>query len=314
MKSRSLCLGLLLAALGLSLIACTGESEPPPCTPLEGETRDPCEGDLTQISDTNTRGISLIPDAGDVGSWLDFPDSRIFDGHIVARGQYIPGTVRCVTWSTKRVQPHIGVLSYDFGSGLGSVWCYADLQVADYMVGSGPSVLTVLAKEVRYWDRDMTAEEAEAARSSAERVFVTGGSTNRILDVPPGGITGVEAILFLGPAIDASIEAWQVMTIWDVERRDDGTVIAVDPYRWYWQQQDDYEAEYRSKVEIALPAFKTAAKAAHQARLTAYGGRIDAEVGTPQLVTDVNNLHAFHVETGNVNHPDGPPVQPPPVR
>ncbi len=38
-------LAVLLAALALVLIACAGEKEAPPCTPLEGETGDPCEGD-----------------------------------------------------------------------------------------------------------------------------------------------------------------------------------------------------------------------------------------------------------------------------
>ena len=33
----------------------------------------------------------------------------------------------------------------------------------------------------------------------------------------------------------------------------------------------------------------------------------------PHLVLDANKLHDFYVETGAVNHPDGPPGQPPPV-
>ena len=89
-------------------------------------------------------------------------------------------------------------------------------------------------------------------------------------------------------------------------------MIVVHPDRFYWQLNENYET-YRSQVEMPLADFKTAAQAGHQARLADYGGRIDAELGTPKLVTDANNLHAFHVETGNVNHPDGPPVQPPPV-
>ena len=117
----------------------------------------------------------------------------------------------------------------------------------------------------------------------------------------------MEAIFFLGPALDASIEAWRPFTIWDLERRDDGTVIAVHPNRWYSQQKDDYESMYRSKAEMTLPAFKTAAQAAHTSRLADYDGRIDEAEDLPQLVTNANNLHAFHVETGNVNHPDGPP-------
>ena len=153
----------------------------------------------------------------------------------------------------------------------------------------------------------MTAEEAEAARRSIERVFITGGRNNKIRGVPSGGITGVEAIFFLGPARDASIEAWQDFAIWDVERRKDGTVIAVHPDREYWQRRDDYEKTYRSQAEFTLPDFKTAAHAAHTSRLTDYGGRIDKDTNLPKLVTNASNLNTFHVETGNTKHADGPP-------
>ena len=308
MKTRSLHLVLLSAALTLALIACTGESGPPACTPLEGETGDPCEGDLTQISDPSAHALRFLG----VEPWpirfqLDGGDGTRLVGHIVVRGQYIPGTVRCATRNIRRAQPHTRLRDHELESGLGFVRCYADLQVADYIVGSGPSTLTVLAESVYFWDPGRTSEDAEEARRSIEQVFISGWSTNRIIGVPNGGITGVEAILFLGPATDASLEVWQVFTIWDVERRDNGTVIAVHPDRWYWERGGDYESLYRSKAELTLPAFKTAAQAAHQARLADYDGRIDEDEDLPQLVTNANNLHSFHVETGNVNHPDGPP-------
>ena len=109
------------------------------------------------------------------------------------------------------------------------------------------------------------------------------------------------------------LQAWETFTIWDVERRADGTVIAVHPDRSRWQDEDDYKKKYLSQVEMTLPAFKKAAQAAQTSRIADYDGRIDADEDTPQLVTDASKLHDFHVETGNVNHPDGPPVQPPPV-
>ena len=231
----------------------------------------------------------------------------------MVRGQYIPGTVRCANRNILRFHPYFTVETREYENGLGFVRCFADLQVVDYIVGSGPSILTVLAQWALYWDTTLTAAQAEASRRSTERALVNGGSASRLREVPSGGIAGVEAVFFLGPTYDASIEAWEPFTIWDVERRADGTVIAVHPERSRWQDKDDYKKKYRSQVEMTLPAFKAAAQAAHQARLADYGGRIDADEDLPQLVTDANNLHALHVETGNVNHPDGPPVQPPPV-
>ena len=125
--------------------------------------------------------------------------------------------------------------------------------------------------------------------------------------------------MFLGPAVDASVETWQTFLIWDLERRDDGTVIAVHPDREYLARRENYETAYRSKVELTLPDFTTAAQAAHTSRLADYGGRIGKDDrfieddDFPHLLTDANNLHAFHVETGNVNHPAGPPKPPPPA-
>ena len=303
---------LVLVAVGLGVLAaCSADDGTiPPCTPVEGSERDPCEPDLTQSSDANVRSINLLGDEPwPIREYLDSGDGLLRTGHIVVRGQYIPGTVRCETRNIDRAQPYTTLKDYELESGLGFVICYADVNVAAYIVGQGPSTLTVLAETVTYWDPRITEEEAEEARRSVESVFIQGGNAgnSRIRGVPSGGITGVESILFLGPAIDASIEAWEVFFIWDVERRDDGTVIAVHPDRDAWARRDNYETAYRSKAEWTLTDFTTEAQAARRAMVADYDGRIDEAEDLPQLVTNANNLHAFHVETGNVNHPDGPP-------
>ncbi len=73
-------------------------------------------------------------------------------------------------------------------------------------------------------------------------------------------------VLFLGPALETSVESWQVYAAWDMERQADGTVIAVHPDRAYWQREDNYETAYRSKAEIPSD-FRDAAQAAHRDRL-----------------------------------------------
>ena len=305
--------GGLVLLLAVLAVGCRGDASPteiPPCTPLEGAIQDPCEPDLTQSSDANVRSINLLGDEPwPIRDYLDGGDGTLRTGHIVVRGQYIPGTVRCATRNIYRAQPHTTLDDYELESGLGFVNCYADVNVAAYIVGQGPSTLTVLAERVRYWDPRLTEEEAEEARRSVESVFVQGGNTgnSRIRGVPNGGITGVESILFLGPAFDASIEAWEVFFIWDVERRDDGTVIAVHPDRDAWARRDNYETAYRSKAEWTLSDFTTEAQAARRAMVTDYGGRIDEDEDLPQLVTNANELHDYYEEVGAVNHPDGPP-------
>ena len=127
------------------------------------------------------------------------------------------------------------------------------------------------------------------------------------------GITGREHILFLDGSYDLSVEAWEVIGTWDVQRREDGTVIAVHPFRDLWRsfKPDGYQA-HRSKLEMELPAFTQALTEAHQARVTEYGGRIGADESLPMLVTDANRLREYYTAVGAYDHPDGPPEQPPP--
>ena len=130
--------------------------------------------------------------------------------------------------------------------------------------------------------------------------------------VPAGGIASREAVLFIGPAVDVTTEVWEVFTAWDVQRQEDGTVIAVHPHRDYWRiYTDDYE-RYRSALEMDLPTFTQAVTTANQARLTEYGGRIGQDTSLPMLVSDANQLSSYFREVGAYDDPDNPPVQPPP--
>ena len=61
-----------------------------------------------------------------------------------------------------------------------------------------------------------------------------------------------------------------------------------------------------------MPAFTQAVAAANQERITEFGGRTAADEGYPMLVTDANSLSQFFTDIGAYNHPDGPPLQPPP--
>ena len=172
--------------------------------------------------------------------------------------------------------------------------------------------MTVLMYTHRSFDRSKTRADLERSRQYVERWYQQEGDDEDWL-------AGVEAIMFIGPAVDHTYEVWQVHEFWDVERRAADTVIVVHPDRHYWQRQDDYETEYRSQVEMTVPEFARAARDAHQGMLDDYGGRIDGgkdfvdDKDLPHLVTDAGNLHSYYVEVGAVNHPDGPPVLPPPI-
>ena len=197
-----------------------------------------------------------------------------------------------------------------------------DLRVADYILGNGPSTLTVVRHFYAYWVGAAQAAHIEQATGMSERAWFEDFSQRLEGEEYLGRIAGKEEVLFIGPASSLSVEVWQAFRIWDVQQREDGTVIAVHPHRDWWRRlrPDDYQT-HQSKLEMELPAFKQAVTAAHQARATEYGGRIgpsDAEgiiegVQLPMLISNVNRLREYYTAVGSYAHPDGPPTQPPPV-
>ena len=125
-------------------------------------------------------------------------------------------------------------------------------------------------------------------------------------DVCEGRVLGREAIMFMGPAMQHAVEAWEVHLKWDVQRTGDGQAIAVHPARSYWLRKGE---QYRSQVEMPLADFKTAVVAANQNRLDEHGGRTGAKLDTPMVQSDATKLHQHHIDIGNTTHPDGPPSQ-----
>ena len=126
-------------------------------------------------------------------------------------------------------------------------------------------------------------------------------------------LSGREHVIFLGPPLDLSSETWRLVGYLDVQRRDDSMVIAVHPKRDLWRDHrpDDYQTHV-STLEMELPALTRVLTEAHQARVTEYGGRIGADQSLPMLVNDANQLRQYYTDIGAYDHPDGPPVQPPP--
>ena len=275
--------------------------EIPPCTPAPGSTVDPCEpltdvfgipgppGSFIWLGDEPPRDIQYFLTG----------DSKIDVPHVVVRGTYLPDTVRCTTGNL--FQPP-AYLSQNNLRDIPFIYCYADVRVNAYVLGSGPSRLTVLV----YWSIHGGPDEEEV-RLGLESVL-SRGNPDRMIK----GITGREAMLFIGPSPDASIESWQVMNTWDVQRMPDGTVVAVHPLRKEWKElRDDWE-QYLSQLEVTLPSFGTAVTTAHEARLAANSGRTWPDATFPMLVSDANRLSDFYREVGAYDDPDGPPAQPPP--
>ena len=282
--------------------------EIPPCTPALGSSVDPCKPWAELSGAPGGYSILFGPEPRSIDFFLNDPGSELYVGHLVLRGTYLPGSLRCTAGHRFRPPPYVDN-NWAILLPTRSVKCYADVRMNAYILGAGPSTLTVLVGEFIYWHAK-EPDVVEELRSSIERVLIEGGYHPRI-DVPLGGIAGNEAMLFIGPAMDLSVEAWKVMSVWDVQQRGDGTVIAVHPFRDQWSYRaDDYQT-YRSLLEMELPAFEQAVTAAHQARVAANGGRTGSDPEFPMLVSDANQLNSFFREAGAYADPDDPPAQPP---
>ena len=154
------------------------------------------------------------------------------------------------------------------------------------MVGSGPSTLTVVIDS--YLMRDADEEHLRRVEPALGEF-----------------VAGREKIMFIGLEYDHSIEAFKVEEAWDMARGDDGAVMVHHPWRSHWLGEN--AAKYRSEVEWTVAAFKKEAIAAHDARNEKFDGRIGDGTQYPHIIANASELHNYYVETGAVNHPDGPP-------
>ena len=315
--------------------------EIPPCTPLPGSSVDPCQPRARRTDqDHGTSGLSLGPVPLHVKDLLAIPTLPVYNNHIVLRGTYLPGTVRC-TSGHPVLDPFYAI--YEYG-GL-SIHCFADVRVSDYLLGSGPPTLTVIVAATLYIsvrgpgddEEDYGLPQLESRRLAYERALAEGGRFHydeplegRLPPLPisvgllylghrggalwvtgpPGGIGGKEAVLFIRPSNSISVEAWRVSDTWNVERREDDTVVAIHPYiEWHQGRGAD-----RSLLEMELPALAQAVTAAHQERVAEYGGRIGADESLPMLETDANRLRQYFADPRVGGYAPGfpTPTQPPP--
>ena len=328
MNSRNIQI-VLFAALTLTIAACDPSesvgkeaTEPgylteeiPPCTPVEGSTADPCEPGV-ELPGIAAGGAAGRPNLGvepaSLRRMLDFDGALTFVSHLVLRGTYLPGTVRCTAGNPYRPPSYLSYEGYNYVDHSLSINCYADVRVNAYVLGTGPSNLTVQTFFYTYWEGDFIHQAAD--EGTTERELIEDLRQRFETNEYAGGVAGREVILFIGPPSSLSAEAWELKIVWDVQRREDSTVIAVHPNRDLWQRlrSDEYQT-HRSALEMELPAFTQAVTTAHAARVAEYGGRIGADTSLPMLETDANRLRQAVTAIGAYNHPDGTPSQPPPV-
>ena len=279
----------------------------PPCTPVEGVSIEPCAGVSPWVGSTLAhRDFDAQP--RDL-AWFLGGRTGVWVSHLVIRGSYLPDTARCFVDNEYHTPTYLNLGTSDYGSSrIGRIKCYADVRVNEYLVGSGPSNLTLRVARP-FYGIPMTETEIKEEFAALEAAL-TGGAPHWRLEVPEGGIIGVESILFIGPSYYATEESLLAINSWGLGMKDDGTVVAVHPYKAYW---DDRIAQGDAitdpgVLEMDLPTFRTQLTAAHQVRQTAEGG-LTSLPEYPPLIIDANRFRQFMVEAGALDN-TGFPLKP----
>ncbi len=224
--------------------------------------------------------------------------------HIVVRATVLEDTTRCGLY------PLILADHAEISASSSRYWysCYVNVRVNEYIVGTGPSELTV---ELHRKGLIISEDQLEDWDN-----WKDGWLTNIVRD--PEGRTaavyeGNEVVLFLEPSFTIAVEAWGgnfgTADVWFVQRPDQGAVRAVASDIEYARTE-----EQRNNLDIPLVELVTKIKAAAVERDDEYDGRIGEDSDLPDLVDDANELRDFLVESGAVYQgPDKTTELPPPV-
>ena len=191
----------------------------PPCTPVEGVTIEPCAGVSPWVGSTLAhRDFDAQP--RDL-AWFLGGDRIVWARHFVIRGAYLPDTARCFVDNEYHTPTYLNLGTSDYGSSrIGRIKCYADVRVNEYLIGSGPSKLTLRVARP-FYGIPMTETEIKEEFAALEAAL-TGGAPHWRLEVPEDGIIGIESILFIGPSSDVTEEVaarHQCMGLEDERRR-----------------------------------------------------------------------------------------------
>ena len=154
----------------------------PPCTPVEGVQGDPCAPDRDTDGGGSASYYPLYPPGMAPESFSAFLEgtSRGTVPHIVLRGTFLPNTVRCDASYTYNqpsyLDPQHGAEYYSWTLEESTIlYCFVDVRLGEYFVGSGPPTLTLVATHDLFVPSDGKPGSLAAFANLWERVLIEGG-------------------------------------------------------------------------------------------------------------------------------------------
>ena len=287
-----------------------GAAEVPACTPWPGSAIDPCEHRVRwtwpKLRDPLVDGVRGAPNPPlTVRGAVDFAfERRSSVPHIIARGIVVPGSTRCAVQEGAVLFDDSPSASHRWLNGVRDIRCYSEIAVREYLVGSGPTRVTLLTglrnNDQQHHTYGSVPRDADYFAYISEPLVEA--------------LEGREWIYWLELPNDLSNETWDSWQYWSVQKLANGAVVAVD--FWSGRYSDSEQSKYQSRLEMPLASYSTQVKAAHAHYVTLYGGKVDAADGAPSLIAsaDTASLKAYLRAEGVYDVPGFTASPPPPPR
>ena len=274
-----------------------------PCGPLPQSEVDPCarrfdDWDIRISPYIQTAMMELEgpPTIETVLSERYFSTSFLIP-HIVVRGTVIPGTTRCgeadrFLLTAFREDPYVDEHQRDT--------CFSDLRVNEYIVGRGPSRLTVNVGD----------------HFKVDALFDDSASYYEWLESIHSVFEGSEWVVGLLVSLDAAFSAWRISDRpWDLQKREDGTLVVVD---WMARTKRRHGPLNDNGFEMTLDGFRDLVRRMHRDYVESNRGRIGDFEGAPFVLNDANHefIHAYMSSAPVFSIVDATPraAPPPPSR
>ena len=285
------------------------EESRPPCV-FSQEEVDPCPLDVPpEVETLSVHSFYPAWPSGDnirTFEQIFLRDYSIVSPHLVVRGIAKPNSSRCDLYPIQKANFLMEILerdysgTYDYLNTHYHYHCFVDIEVSEYIVGKGPSVLTVsMLREVltgidpSTWDVEQAAQLQNPRRRTAT------------------AYEGREMILFLTTPSTIAVESWRakgLFTVWFLQNTESGIRAVAQDIRYALTDGQ------RNKLNRPLGDIVKEIKEANEYRVEITNGRIGKDASLPLLVTDANHLRDYYIELGAVyNTGKDDTVLPPPV-
>ena len=237
-------------------------------------------------------------------------DILIGSAHLVVRGIFDLDTTRCAGHPLLFPAWVFGDDVVSPGASVGSItsedlafhhWtCFAEFSAHEYLVGAGPSKLSV---QLPTWGVPYDTTDSPSLESYGEELEAI---RSQVAD----SVEGVEWVAWIGPSYNVMVESLTAYALWDVQKGDDDVVRVVSPDAAYYEEAG-VTGSALDRLQAPLADFRRDIKAAHATRIGRTSGRIGVGTNTPMLVTDVLKLPDYYEEIDAYDNPIATPAPPP---